>query len=142
MRISVSFVVFSALSASVCFPQSFPQLSSPRLATPQATENLPAQKIGPNDLIAVSVYDAPELTRTVRVSAEGMIRLPMVKRQLHAEGLMPSELESAIAEELKTEELLVDPAVTDAPTTRLTASTVPLIGLVSVAWARGTLTPT
>jgi polysaccharide export outer membrane protein len=113
VRISVSFVVFSALSASVCFPQSFPQLSSPRPATPpQATENLPAQKIGPNDLIAVSVYDAPELTRTIRVSTEGMIRLPMVKRQLHAEGLMPSELETAIAEELKTEELLVDPVVT------------------------------
>ena len=28
--------------------------------------NLPIQKIGPDDLIAVSVYDAPELTRTLR----------------------------------------------------------------------------
>ena len=32
----------------------------------QAT-NLPAQKIGSDDLIAISVYDSPELTRTVRV---------------------------------------------------------------------------
>ena len=30
--------------------------------------NLPAQQIGANDLIAVSVYDSPELTRTIRVS--------------------------------------------------------------------------
>ena len=32
--------------------------------------NLPQQSIGANDLIAVSVYDAPELTRTVRVGAD------------------------------------------------------------------------
>ena len=40
--------------------------------------NLPAQRIGASDLVAVSVYDAPELTRTVRVGADGFIRLPML----------------------------------------------------------------
>jgi polysaccharide export outer membrane protein len=44
--------------------------------------NLPAQPIGANDLIAVSVYDAPELTRTVRVSADGFIRLPILKQRV------------------------------------------------------------
>jgi polysaccharide export outer membrane protein len=74
--------------------------------------NLPAQKIGPNDLIAISVYDAPELTRTVRVGADGFIRLPMRKRQIKADGLMPGELESAIADALRSEQLIVDPLVT------------------------------
>ena len=74
--------------------------------------NLPAQKIGPNDLIAVSVYDAPELTRTVRVGADGLIRLPMLTRQIKADGLMPGELESAIANALRAEQLIVDPVVT------------------------------
>ena len=37
--------------------------------------NLPAQKIAPNDLIGISVYDAPELTRTMRVDADGTISL-------------------------------------------------------------------
>ena len=35
--------------------------------------NLPMQTIGKNDLVAISVYDSPELTRTVRVSSEGYI---------------------------------------------------------------------
>ncbi len=74
--------------------------------------NLPAQRIGANDLLAVSVYDAPELTRTVRVGADGMIRLPMVQRKVKAEGLMPGELETAIADALKAEQLFVDPVVT------------------------------
>ena len=35
--------------------------------------NLPAQKLGPEDMILVRVYDSPDLTRTVRISAEGTI---------------------------------------------------------------------
>ena len=34
----------------------------------QPGTNLPAQPIGAADLLAISVYGAPELTRTVRVS--------------------------------------------------------------------------
>ncbi len=98
--------------SAACFSQNFPQPAPPsRSPAVPAGDNLPAQRIGPNDLIAISVYDAPELTRTVRVSAEGMIRLPMVKKQIKAEGLMPAELESTIAAELKEEQLLVDPVV-------------------------------
>jgi polysaccharide export outer membrane protein len=81
-------------------------------AVSQTSANLPAQKIGPNDLIAVSVYDSPELTLTVRVGAEGTVRLPMLKRRIKAEGLLPAALETAIAEALRAEELLVDPVVT------------------------------
>ncbi|MBL8177158.1 MAG: polysaccharide biosynthesis/export family protein [Bryobacterales bacterium] len=74
--------------------------------------NLPAQKIGPNDLIAVSVYDAPELTRTVRVSTDGLIRLPMLKERIQASGRMPPELETTIAESLIRENILIAPVVT------------------------------
>lgn len=74
--------------------------------------NLPAQKIGPNDLLAISVYNAPELTRTVRVSAEGAIRLPMLKEQIKADGRMPAELEQSISDALVSEEILTDPIVT------------------------------
>src|SRR3954451_13674099 len=76
-----------------------------------AAANLPAQKIGADDLLAVSVYDSPELTRTVRVGADGSIRLPMLRQRIQVEGLMPSDVESAIGTALKTEELLVDPFV-------------------------------
>jgi len=86
--------------------QSIPQ------SPPDSGPNLPAQPIGSNDLLSISVYGSPELTRTVRVSAEGLIRLPMLKRKIEARGLMPSELENKIAGALTEEEILVEPAVT------------------------------
>lgn len=82
-------------------------------ATPDAASaNLPAQRIGPNDLIAISVYDSPELTRTIRVGADGMIRLPMLKQRIRADKLLPAELEVALTTALAAEEILVDPVVT------------------------------
>jgi polysaccharide export outer membrane protein len=81
-------------------------------AQPATTQNLPAQKIRPNDLVGVSVYGEPDLTRTVRVGADGTIRLPMLKEKVKADGLMPEELEQAIVAALKAQEILVDPFVT------------------------------
>jgi polysaccharide export outer membrane protein len=81
-----------------------------QLAPPSA--NLPAQKIRPNDLVGVSVYGEPEITRTVRVGSDGTIRLPMLKEKVKADGLMPEELEQAIVAALKAQEILVDPFVT------------------------------
>ena len=74
--------------------------------------NLPAQKIGPNDLLVVAVYDSPELTRTVRVGGDGTIRLPMVKKRIAVIGLLPADVEEAVARTLVEEQLIVDPFVT------------------------------
>lgn len=80
-------------------------------AVPDGT-NLPAQKIGENDLLMVRVYDSPDLTRSVRVSTDGTIRLPMLKTTLPVVGLLPIEVEKVVADALKREQLLVDPFVT------------------------------
>jgi polysaccharide biosynthesis/export protein len=74
--------------------------------------NLPVEKIGRDDLIGITVYDAPELTRTVRVASDGDIRLPMLKQHIHANGLYPVELENAIYTALTAENVLVEPVVT------------------------------
>ena len=95
----------TVLSLLLFSAASFAQVAMP-------TQNLPAQKIRPNDLVGVSVYGEPDLTRTVRVGADGTIRLPMLKDKVKADGLMPEELEQAVAEALKTQEILVDPFVT------------------------------
>lgn len=73
--------------------------------------NLPAQKLGVDDLVAVSVYDAPELTRTLRVEPDGMVHMPMLDDGISALGLMPRQLEAAIAGALKTGEIMVNPIV-------------------------------
>jgi polysaccharide biosynthesis/export protein len=106
-------LLFPLLIVCVCcfLPVTSAQIRSTAAPDVQGA-NLPAQPIGANDLIAVSVYDTPELTRTVRVSADGFIRLPMLKRLVKAQGLMPAELESAVAEALHDEQIIVDPFVT------------------------------
>lgn len=84
-----------------------------RTASPEMPgTNLPIQRIGTNDLIAISVYDAAEFSRTVRVDSEGFVRLPMLKKRLKAAGLMPVELENSVAKALQTAELIVEPFVT------------------------------
>jgi len=74
-------------------------------------DNLPAQRLGVDDLVAVSVYDAPELTRTLRVESDGTIHLPLLKGGVRAAGALPRELEASIAEALAAEQILVDPVV-------------------------------
>lgn len=79
---------------------------------PAEASNLPIERLGPDDLIGLTVYDEPELTRTIRVNSDGQLRLPMIKRQIQTAGLYPSELEKAITRALIEEHLLVDPIVT------------------------------
>jgi polysaccharide export outer membrane protein len=79
---------------------------------PEGSANLPSQAVGPSDLIAVSIYDAPELSRTIRVGADGYFALPMLKQRLMAKGLYPADLEAAISAALRDEEILVNPVVT------------------------------
>jgi polysaccharide biosynthesis/export protein len=76
--------------------------------------NLPAHRIGPNDLLSVSVYDAPEISKMVRVSADGFIRLPMLKQRIEVAGALPAHVETAISAALEQEEILVAPVVTVA----------------------------
>src|SRR4051794_32368572 len=96
LRISVLIATFFCLSAGAAFAQS-PRHST--VAEPAA--NLPSQPVGPNDLISISVYDAPELSRTIRVGADGYFATPMLKRRLLANGLHPAELEASIAAALQ-----------------------------------------
>lgn len=74
--------------------------------------NLPLEKIGRDDLIGISVYDAPELTRTVRVAADGAISLPMLDEPIVAAGLYPNQLEKLIASTLIARNVMVRPIVT------------------------------
>ena len=84
MKIIASLILSGVLLSAQAPPRT-PSMSD------GGSANLPIQKVGANDLISVAVYDAPELTRMVRVSAEGYIRLPMLKQPIRAEGIMPAD---------------------------------------------------
>ena len=76
------------------------------------SSNLSQERLGREDLISITVYDSPELTRNVRIDADGNIRLPMVRQRIPAPGSIPAELESAITAALVDEHVLVNPVVT------------------------------
>jgi polysaccharide export outer membrane protein len=102
--VRVLFSVLLAVSAALAQPAKRPVAEN--------GANLPSQPVGPNDLIAVSVYDAPELSRTIRIGADGYFALPMLKQRLLANGLYPANIEAAIGEALRKEQILVNPIVT------------------------------
>ena len=83
----------------------------PSLMEEVGKDNLPAQKLGVDDLVAISVYDAPELTRSVRVEPDGSIHLPLLTAGVQALSLLPRQLEARIVEALKAEQILVNPIV-------------------------------
>ena len=96
--LSITFVVCMALAQKLTAPV-------------ENGINLPARPIAVTDLLGITVYGAPELSRTVRVSDDGFIRLPMLTAHVDAKGLMPAELEARLTEALVAEHILVDPVV-------------------------------
>ena len=90
---------------------------------------LPPQPLGVNDLIAVTVYNAEELSLKVRVDGHGVIRLPMLPNPIPAVDVLPSELERAIRQAYVDAGILVNPAVTVA-VVEFSSKPVSVIGAV------------
>jgi polysaccharide export outer membrane protein len=76
--------------------------------------NLPWQPVGPNDMLAVSVADCPELTRGFRVGENGELHLPLLNQNIPVNGLKPPEIELRIADALREQRLFVRPVVSVA----------------------------
>jgi polysaccharide export outer membrane protein len=88
-----------------------PDLSPAEAASKMAASNLPEQRVGPGDLLAISVAYCPELTRNFRVSADGTLSLPLLKERIRAAGKDPDEIETEITSALVKDQVLVRPVV-------------------------------
>jgi polysaccharide export outer membrane protein len=67
-------------------------------------------RVGPQDLIEISVFQVPDLSRTVRVNSGGQISLPLIGA-MQAGGLTIQELEAEIGKKLEAK-FLQNPQVT------------------------------
>ena len=75
----------------------------------RAATDDPSYVIGPEDVLDVSVWKEPELTRTEPVRPDGKISLPLLN-DVQAAGLTPMQLAVSVAEKLR--KYLADPQVT------------------------------
>ena len=67
--------------------------------------------IGNGDLLDISVFDVPELSKEVRVSQSGTINIPLVPVRLRVAGLTETQAEEKIAEVLEANGLVSHPEV-------------------------------
>jgi len=84
-------------------------------------------RIGPQDLLDINIFEAPELNRTVRVSENGEVSLPLLGG-IHVARLTARELENTLATRLR--EFLKDPHVS-VMVTAIESHPVSVIGEVN-----------
>ena len=83
----------------------------PRPSAPKAklAADLEEYKIGPEDVLAISVWKNEPMSRVLPVRPDGMISLPLID-DVMAAGLTPAELRNVLAQKLA--EYVPSPAVT------------------------------
>ena len=85
-------IFFGAVLFSSAFTPAPPLAASQEIRSPGINE----YRIGPNDLLEISVFNLPELNQTVRVAEEGAITLALLGR-VEVAGLTAQELERKLS---------------------------------------------
>lgn len=106
-------IVFSAAASAVGLAQSSSppdgDRASARVPDGNGKDRDPNFIIGNDDVLSISVWKEPELTKSVPVRSDGKISLPLVG-EMEAAGHTPSQLEHEITEKLKS--FITTPEVT------------------------------
>jgi len=97
----------------------------------KAATNDPNYTIGPQDMLDISVWKEPDMSKTVPVRPDGKISLPLLN-DIQAAGLTPTQLAENITEELK--KLVKEPQVT-VIVTQINSQRVYIMGEVTRAGA-------
>jgi polysaccharide export outer membrane protein len=79
---------------------------------PHASAGSALQKLAAHDLVAVEVYNFPELSLNLRVSTDGTIQLPLLSDRIKIGGLLTEEAAAVIADRIKQSGLVEHPRVT------------------------------
>jgi len=117
MQVKLALILWLALAIGVtgCTStlQSLPpppaQSAVPAPAPTRQAESVVYSTIGPEDVLAIAVYNQPDLSTRVTVSPDGSFSYPLLGT-VRAAGLSPQQLEKQLANKLK--DYLVKPQVT------------------------------
>jgi polysaccharide biosynthesis/export protein len=102
-------VSVATLTTFVYADASAQQTPSAAKTKPPVPAGLEDYKIGPEDVLAISVWKNEPMSRVVPVRPDGMISLPLLD-DIMAAGLTPTELRNILAQKLA--EYVPSPAVT------------------------------
>ena len=91
-----------------------PEILSATIPQAASTRAIPDCIISPDDVLTVSVYDAPDVTGEYRVSPTGQIEIPLLTTPIRAAGLTPTQLSELIGESYRKAEIYSHPRVTVA----------------------------
>jgi len=90
----------SGVSAQVPSPRgAVPAARATALANSNALDTAAEYQIGPEDVLDISVWKNPELSRTVPVRPDGKVSLPLLN-DFRAAGLTPSDLREQLVSRL------------------------------------------
>jgi polysaccharide export outer membrane protein len=105
-------LVMALVSAMLCTPLRA-QLVQGGVgpSSPVATPITPDYHIGPEDVLAISVTDAPEFSGKFRVNQSGYLVMTSLPSPVKAEGLTPMELSTELRKALEDAKLYRDPTV-------------------------------
>jgi len=101
-------VLTSAASAQQAAPTAQPK-PAPKASASASAIGLDDYKIGPEDVLSISVWKNEPMSRVLPVRPDGMISLPLLD-DVMAAGLTPTELRNLLAQKLA--EYVPSPAVT------------------------------
>jgi polysaccharide export outer membrane protein len=94
-----AFVAFLAISPMLVQAQESAANAAPSAAASKGATDDPNYRIGPLDVLDVSVWKEPEVSRQVPVRPDGKISLPLLN-DVQAAGLTPAQLGAQITEGL------------------------------------------
>ena len=99
------------IAASINPPSEVIPATPPRAIS---SLTLPDCIISPDDVLTISVYDAPDVTGEYRVSPTGEIEIPLLSTPVVAAGRTPAQLSELISERYRVSEIYSHPRVTVA----------------------------
>ena len=126
LHVAMIFVALALAAPMRAQDQTIPGQSSPATTQKAATTN-PNYVIGAQDVLDISVWKEPGVSRTVPVRPDGKISLPLLD-DVQAAGLTPMQLSDSLTTKLK--KYMADPQVT-VIVTQINSQRVYVIGQVA-----------
>jgi polysaccharide export outer membrane protein len=93
-------------------PPQTPSQNTPQQQGLDASKLFGGYMIGVGDIINIRISEEPDVSGQYQVSESGDVKIPLLEKPIHADGMSTFDFSSKLAQELKAQQILKDPYVT------------------------------